>query len=81
MIDNPFNFQYPLTMNDILNKGSVVKYKTGWMEVRAVFKDTVNLGPIFGSKTTIKKVPKTEVKLDYDAWHEAWTKSESYRCM
>lgn len=62
-------------------KGSVVKYKNGWMEVRAVFKNHVNLGPIFHSKTTIKKVPLTEVTEDRDAWYEAWSKSETYQSM
>lgn len=68
-------------MNDTLNKGTVVKYKSGWMEVRTVFKNTVNLGPIFHGKTTIKGVPINEVTPDYDAWHEAWTKSETYQSM
>lgn len=68
-------------MNETLTKGTVVRYKDGWMEVRAVFKNTVNLGPIFGSKTKIKGVPKNEVKPDYEAWHEAWIKSEKYISM
>jgi hypothetical protein len=68
-------------MNDTLTKGTVVRYKDGWMEVRAVFKNTVNLGSIFGSKTKIKGVPKSDVKPDYEAWHEAWTKSETYASM
>lgn len=67
--------------DDSLAKGSVVKYKGSWKEVTAVFKNTVNLGGIFNGKTTIKKVPKSEVVPDYDAWYEAWSKSESYRCM
>ncbi len=68
-------------MNDTLTKGTVVKYKTGWMEVRAVFKDHVNLGPIFYGKTTIKKVPINEVKPDREAWHDSWVKSETYMSM
>jgi len=68
-------------MNDTLTKGTVVRYKDGWMQVRAVFSKTVNLGSIFGSKTTIKGVPKSEVKPDYDAWSEAWSKSETYQSM
>ncbi len=68
-------------MNDTLTKGTVVKYKDGWMEVRAIFKNTVNLGPIFYSRTTVKGVPIGEVKPDYDAWHKAWTKSETYQSM
>lgn len=68
-------------MNDTLNKGTVVRYKDGWMEVRAVFKNTVNLGPIFHGKTTIKGVPKDEVKPDYENWLNVWTKSETYQSM
>ena len=67
-------------MNKI-TKGSIVKYKTGWMEVRAVFKNTVNLGPIFHSKTTIKSVPINEVTEDHNGWYEVWSQSETYRCM
>jgi hypothetical protein len=68
-------------MNEELTKGTVVRYKDGWMEVRAVFKNTVNLGPIFGSKTTVKGVPKSEVKPDHDTWYDAWSKSDTYMCM
>ena len=68
-------------MNDTLTKGTVVLYKEGWMEVRAVFKNTVNLGRIFGSKTTVKGVPKSEVKPDYENWLNVWTKSETYMSM
>lgn len=68
-------------MNDTLTKGTVVRYKDGWMSVRSVFKNTVNLGPIFGSKTTVKGVPKSEVKPDYENWLNVWTKSETYMSM
>jgi len=68
-------------MNDEMNKGTVVRYKDGWMEVRAVFKNTVNLGPIFHRKTTIKGVPKSEVKPDHDEWYKVWSKSETYTSM
>jgi hypothetical protein len=68
-------------MNDTLTKGTVVRYKTGWMRVRAVFKNTVNLGSVFGSKTTIKGVPISEVKPDHDAWYANWQKSEAYQTM
>ena len=67
-------------MNQI-EKGSVVRYKGGWMEVTARFKNHVNLGHIFHSKTTIKKVPLTEVVEDKEAWYAVWTKSESYQSM
>jgi hypothetical protein len=68
-------------MNPKFSKGTIVKYKTGWMQVRAVFKNTVNLGPIFGGKTTVKKVSQSEVYPDFDAWSSAWSKSESYQSM
>ncbi len=68
-------------MNEKLTKGTVVRYKDGWMEVRAVFKNTVNLGPIFGSKTKFKGVPIGEVKPDYEDWMNAWNKSEAYQSM
>lgn len=66
---------------DSLTKGTVVRYKDGWMEVTAVFKNTVNLGPIFYGKTKYKGIPRTEVTPDHDAWYDSWSKSESYRCM
>lgn len=68
-------------VNPTFSNGTVVKYKNGWMQVRAVFKETVNLGPIFGSKTTIKKVSHSEVYPDYDNWNAAWSKSETYQSM
>ncbi len=68
-------------MNEELTKGVVVRYKDGWMEVTAVFKNHVNLGSIFHGKTKIKGVPKDEVKPDHDAWYSEWAKSEAYQCM
>ena len=70
-----------LPVNVIFSKGTIVKYKTGWMQVRAVFKETVNLGPIFGSKTTVKKVSQSEVYPDHDNWNAVWSKSETYQSM
>lgn len=64
-----------------LHKGSVVRYKDGWMEVTAKFKNHVNLGHIFYGKTRIKNVPLSEVTEDHDAWYENWTHSEQYQCM
>jgi hypothetical protein len=68
-------------MNNELHKGSVVKYKTGWMRVRAVFKDRVNLGHVFGGKTVEKNVPISEVTPDHENWLAAWEKTESYQSM
>jgi len=73
-------------MKDI-TKGSIVRYKNdatghdGWMEVRAVFKNTVNLGSIFQGRTTLKSIPIAQVTPDYDAWYATWQKSEAYQCM
>ena len=67
-------------MNNI-KKGSIVRYKDGWKEVRAVFKNTVNLGRIHGNKTTLKSVPINEVREDYQGWYDIWSQSETYRCM
>lgn len=73
-------------MNEI-TKGTVVRYKNealgidGWLEVKAKFKNTVNLGSIFGSKTRFKGIPIADVKPDYDAWYESWSKSEAYQSM
>jgi hypothetical protein len=64
-----------------ITKGTVVRYKDGWMEVTAKFKNHVNLGSIFYGKTRIKKVPLSEVYADHDAWYEQWSKSEAYQCM
>lgn len=67
--------------NTEINKGMIVKYQTGWMQVTAVFKDYVNLGRIFQGKTTIKRVPKSEVTPDGDNWRAYWEKTESYQSM
>jgi hypothetical protein len=67
-------------MNDI-KKGSIVRYKDGWKQVRAVYKNTVNLGRIHGNKTTVKSVPINEVREDYQGWYDLWSQSETYRCM
>lgn len=68
-------------MNEELRRGSVVKYKDGWMQVTAAFKNTVNLGTIFSGKTKYKKIPRSEVKEDHDAWYREWEKSDTYRSM
>ena len=73
-------------MNEIV-KGSVVRYKTGWQRVTAVFpkKGTCNVGPIFGGRgrfSGIKKgIPLSEVYEDETACWSAWEQSETYRCM
>lgn len=62
-------------------KGSIVKYNDGHYRVSAKFKETVNLCGIFNGRIAHKKVPIFKVVEDEAAWHEAWTKSESYQCM
>jgi hypothetical protein len=74
-------FSHTPLMNDTIQKGTVVRYKTGWMKVTAKFKNSVNLGPIFGSKTTIKKVQLFEVFPDHQNWYNRWSESETYKCM
>lgn len=64
-----------------MKKGTIVKYRDGWMRVKAVFKDSVNLSSVFGSKTTVKHVPMEEVVPDEAGWNEHWSKSERYMCM
>ena len=64
-----------------LVKGSIVKYKDGWMQVTAKFKTHVNLGSIFIGKTTIKKVPLDEVTEDRENWYNHWSQSETYQSM
>jgi hypothetical protein len=66
-------------MSEII-KGSIVLYNGGWYRVRAAFKDTLNLGNVFGSKTLFK-VNRVDVKEDEDAWYKKWHESESYKCM
>jgi hypothetical protein len=66
---------------NVIKKGSIVRYKDGWKQVRAVFKNTVNLGRIHGNKTTLKSVPINEVREDYNGWYDLWSQSETYRCM
>lgn len=66
---------------NVIKKGSIVRYKDGWKQVRAVYKNTVNLGRIHGNKTTVKSVPINEVREDYQGWYDLWSQSETYRCM
>ncbi len=68
-------------MNNQLTVGDVVQYGKGHMRVRAVFKNTVNLGHVWGSKTIVKQVPHNQVKEDYQNWYNNWTQSEQYQCM
>ncbi len=62
-------------------KGSVVKYKDGYVRVTARFKDTVNLGGIFNDRIYHKRVPINEVREAYDEWYAQWQQSETYQSM
>jgi len=71
-------------MNKIL-KGSIVSYNNRWMRVTAVFKDSVNLGPIWGGRNgfsgIVKRVPLDQVREDEQAWQHHWESSETYQSM
>jgi len=64
-----------------IDKGDIVLYKGGHHRVTAVFSKTCNLAGVFGGGTKTKGVPLAEVKEDYAAWSEKWSKSEAYQCM
>jgi hypothetical protein len=64
-----------------VQKGSVVRYKDGWVRVTAKYKHTVNLGGIFNGKIYHKNVPIGEVFEDHDAWYANWQQSETYMSM
>ena len=71
-------------MNKIV-KGSIVNYNNQWMKVTALFKNTVNLGPIWGGRNgfsgIIKGVPLNSVREDSEAWRKNWERSETYQSM
>ncbi len=62
-------------------KGTVVRYKDGYLRVTARFNKTVNLGGIFSNVTCAKGVPIAEVTEAYDEWYAKWQQSETYKCM
>lgn len=64
-----------------IKSGMVVDYNGGYYRVRAAFKHTVNLGPVFGNGMSHKKVPIDQVREAYDEFYSYWSKSESYMCM
>jgi len=68
-------------MNRPIIKGSIVHYNEGWQRVTARYKDSVNLGSIFGSRVNHKRVPLSEVYEDEDMWYKHWQQSETYQCM
>jgi hypothetical protein len=64
-----------------IEKGSVVKYADGYYRVTARFKETVNLGAIFGGHIHHKKVSVFKCEEAHDEWYEKWTQSETYQSM
>jgi hypothetical protein len=64
-----------------INKGTLVRYKNGYLRVTARFNKTVNLGGIFSSVTCAKGVPIEEVREAYDEWLITWQQSDAYRSM
>ena len=67
--------------NKPIEKGTVVKYKDGYLRVTAKFKNSVNLGAIFGGKLYHKGVPLAEVTEAHDEWYAIWEQSETYKSM
>lgn len=72
-------------MNKPIEKGSIVKYthagESGYYRVTAKFKETVNLGSIFGSQIYHRSVLLGDVTEAHDEWYEQWSQSETYKCM
>ena len=74
-------------LNDmnIIKKGSIVNYNNRWMKVTALFKDSVNLGPVWGGRNgfsgIVKGVPLSSVREDGEAWRKNWERSETYQSM
>jgi len=68
-------------MGQVIEVGSVVRYKTGWVRITRLNSKWCNLGAIWGGRVYEKKVPLSEIFEDEKAWYERWTQSESYRCM
>jgi len=62
-------------------KGSIVRYKDGYQQVRSRFKTHVNLCAIFQSRITHRHVPLSEVVEAHDEWYAKWEQSESYMSM
>lgn len=64
-----------------IEKGTVVKYATGYLRVTAKFKNSVNLGGIFNGRVYHKHVPLSEVVEAHEEWYAAWQQSETYQSM
>jgi hypothetical protein len=74
-------FAVPVVVAQPIEKGSTVKYKDGYYRVTAKFRNTVNLGSIFGSTIYFRQVPISEVKEAGDEWFARWRESETYKSM
>jgi len=66
-----------------VHRGRIVRIGEGWMEVRSVYVggQAVNLGPIFHSTVTRKKVPLASIFEDKEAWYAYWQTTDTYKCM
>ena len=81
-----FNRDRETARDRMVVKGSVVCTKQhGWKRVTAVFKNTVNVEPIFGGRGrfsgNIRGIPHDEVFEDHDRWYKNWQESDAYKCM
>ena len=65
----------------MLKLHSIVKFRDGYYEISALYKNTANLRTIFSQKIAHKKIPRRELIEAYDEWYEKWSQSESYQCM
>ena len=65
----------------VIEVGTVVRHKTGWVRITRLNSKWCNLGAIWGGRVYEKKVPLSEIFADEVAWYEAWTKTDQYRCM
>ena len=66
---------------NVINKGSIVRYKTGWGMVTRVTKKTVNITGVWGTGKINKGIPKEEVKEDSAGFYEYWQTTDHYKCM
>ena len=65
----------------VIEVGTVVRYKTGWVRITRLNSKWCNLGAIWGGSVYEKKVPLSEIYADEAAWYEQWTQSDHYRQM
>jgi len=64
-----------------MEKGTIVKYDSGFYRITHETKNTVNLGSIFGNHVYHKGIQKSEVTEAHNEWYQQWTQSETYMSM